>query len=301
MQESLQTYLAGHALFENDDVVDAFVDQFNEQFKESLVAVIFYGSCMRTGEYEDALLDFYLVVKNYRSAYQNCWHAFLNKVLPPNVFFSQIQVNNTLYRAKFAVISQADLHKRTSFDAFHPYFWARLTQPIAIVFSRSEQDFAWLIKIQIQAAMTFLKKTTPLLLNRQSSLALWKNGLGLTYAAELRAESGQRAEVIYKSDSTYYDFYFNQLFKVKYLDSNYSKYLFFHKLKWKVCIYYGKYISILRLLKASLTFVGGVDYIAWKIHRHTGEKIIVSSKLRKYPWIFCWSFLWRLYVKGKIR
>lgn len=298
MQESLQSYLAEHASFKNDEVVDEFVHQFNVQFQDSLIAVVFYGSCMRTREYDDALLDFYLVVKDYRSAYQIQWHAFLNKILPPNVFFTQIKLNQTIYRAKFAVISQEDLQKRTSCHAFHPYFWARFTQPIAIVFSRNEKDCVWLINIQLQAANTFFKKTIPLLSGDQSSLDVWTNGLGLTYSSELRAESAHRAEVIYNADPAYYDYYYNKLFQLKTIDDNF---IIIHKLKWKLRIYYGKYISILRLLKASITFDGGVDYIAWKIHRHTGEEIIVTNKLRKYPWLFCWPLLWRLLLKGKIR
>ena len=63
----------------------------------------------------------------------------------------------------------------------------------------------------------------------------------------------------------------------------------------------GKLLSVLRLMKASITFANGVDYIAWKIERHTGEKIEVSDNLRKYPWIYSWPILIRLYRGKKIR
>ena len=37
----------------------------------------------------------------------------------------------------------------------------------------------------------------------------------------------------------------------------------------------GKLLSIMRLIKALLTFEGGLDYIAWKLERHSGEEIII--------------------------
>ena len=54
-------------------------------------------------------------------------------------------------------------------------------------------------------------------------------------------------------------------------------------------------------MKATTTFANGVDYIAWKIERHTGEQLVVSDKLRKYPLIFCWPLLFKFYKQGKIR
>lgn len=301
MYDSLLAYLKSGVAFENDEVVDAFVQQFSDQFQESLVAVVFYGSCMRTKEYQNALLDFYVVVNNYRSAYQGRWYAVLNKVLPPNVFFAKAKVNNITYQAKFAVISQADLQKRTALSAFHPYFWARFMQPIAIVYSRTEEDIDWLCEVQKQAAMTFYSKTYPLLEGHVSSRNFWENGLRLTYATELRAESAQRAQVLYDADSAFYDYYSQHLFAMKDHFNQQAQANNLFRLQWKLRIIYGKYISILRLLKATQTFVGGVDYIAWKIHRHTGDEIKVSNNLRKYPWLFCWPLLLRLFIKGKVR
>jgi hypothetical protein len=36
----------------------------------------------------------------------------------------------------------------------------------------------------------------------------------------------------------------------------------------------GKMLSVVRLAKASATFAGGADYIAWKINRHAGTNIV---------------------------
>ena len=40
---------------------------------------------------------------------------------------------------------------------------------------------------------------------------------------------------------------------------------------------------MLRLAKASATFAGGVDYIAWKINRHAGTDIQIKPWQRRWP------------------
>ena len=38
---------------------------------ESVRAVLFYGSCLRTGNVQEGLADFYLLVDDYHSAFKN--------------------------------------------------------------------------------------------------------------------------------------------------------------------------------------------------------------------------------------
>ena len=48
-------------------------------------AVLFYGSCLREAELDGRMLDFYLIVSDYRSAYPQRWLAAANALIPPNV------------------------------------------------------------------------------------------------------------------------------------------------------------------------------------------------------------------------
>ena len=45
----------------------------------------------------------------------------------------------------------------------------------------------------------------------------------------------------------------------------------------------GKALTLLRLVKASDTYAGGIDYLAWKINRHAGTKIEVRPWQRRWP------------------
>ena len=57
----------------------------------------------------------------------------------------------------------------------------------------------------------------------------------------------------------------------------------------------------LRLAKASATFAGGVDYIAWKINRHAGTEIAIKPWQRRWPLLAAISLLPRLLRSGAVR
>ena len=63
----------------------------------------------------------------------------------------------------------------------------------------------------------------------------------------------------------------------------------------------GKLLSLLRLVKGLFTFDGGLDYIAWKLSRHSGETIVIPDKVRRRPLLHLWGFFWGLYRRGIFR
>jgi hypothetical protein len=63
----------------------------------------------------------------------------------------------------------------------------------------------------------------------------------------------------------------------------------------------GKLLSVVRLAKASATFAGGVDYIAWKINRHAGTKIEIKPWQRRWPLLAAISLVPRLLKSGAVR
>ena len=69
-------------------------------------AVLFYGSCLREKQLDGLMLDFYLIVSDYRAAYGKSWLAPANRLIPPNVFYFE----HDGLAAKYAVLSEADLH-----------------------------------------------------------------------------------------------------------------------------------------------------------------------------------------------
>jgi hypothetical protein len=278
-------------------------------------AILFYGSCLRNGNPLDGLVDLYVVVSGYRAAYGIRSTALWNWLLPPNVFYLELPCGETTLRAKYAVISLADLHRATSMRWFHSYFWARLAQPSGLLYVRDEAVSREIITCLSQAVVTFLRRVLPQLPEEFTNAQAWQRGLVLTYQAELRTETSARAIELYEANRNYYTVVGEAA--MAHLPHTVSKLagaqpLLYHAeipvltrrlntLGWMLRRIQGKPLSLLRLVKALFTFHGGVDYIAWKLHRHTGVQIEVTPELRRHPLVYGWAALWRLYRRGIFR
>ena len=59
--------------------------------------------------------------------------------------------------------------------------------------------------------------------------------------------------------------------------------------------------SVLRLFKAAFTFNEPLEYLLWKIERHSGLYIEPSDRQLRHPLIFAWPLLWKLKRQGAFR
>ena len=255
-------------------------------------AVLFYGSCLREKQLDGLMLDFYLIVSDYHAAYARRWLAAANRMIPPNVFHFQ---KDGLV-AKYAVLSEADFAHECSPDAWTVSTAARFAQPSRLVWSADEAAAERMIDIVAEAAPALLQWTLPLV-DRRDVPALWKRAFRQTFGAELRAEQLERSAAIVDSDTERYDrFGAAALQGVETVRSR-RKALGWWKRKQRR----GKLYSVARLAKASMTFAGGADYIAWKINRHAGTKIKLKPWQRRHPLLAGITLLPRLLRSGAVR
>ena len=63
----------------------------------------------------------------------------------------------------------------------------------------------------------------------------------------------------------------------------------------------GKTLNYLRLIKAAFTFDGAVDYVMWKVRRHSGVIVPVSDWQRRHPVLAAPGLAWKLYRRGAFR
>jgi hypothetical protein len=296
-------------------VLPVLVDTLLTRHGDTVNAILFYGSCLRSGDLFDGLVDLYLIVDRYTDFYTRKGRALANWLLPPNVFYTEIEVTGRLVRAKYAVLSSADLSKGTSRRWFHSYLWGRFTQPTALAWSRDEAA-----RRQIKAALatargTFLERVLPRLPATGAVRDLWQQGLRLSYGAELRAESaGRSAELTHAALDYYAAVTRESAPALRYPlalegsgeDARYRAAVprldrWLSRPAWLLRAGQGKLLSVARLLKALFTFEGGLDYIAWKLERHSGQRIEIPARVRRHPLIFVWGLFWRLYRRGVFR
>jgi hypothetical protein len=63
----------------------------------------------------------------------------------------------------------------------------------------------------------------------------------------------------------------------------------------------GKILSVLRLLKGLFTFKNGVNYVLWKIERHSGVHIEAGPAGQRFPRLAKCLTVWKLFRKGAFR
>ena len=295
-----------------------FIEELKSRFNSSLDAILLYGSCLRSHEIGDGVVDFYTVVDDYSNAYQEHYLRYFNTWLPPNVFYLEVSAQNRIFRAKYAVISMAEFEKGNQYW-FHSYLWARFAQPVRLLYARDEIIRQRIYNSLAHAVVAFLRPTIEALGSCVVTVEeIWVKGLTLTYAAELRPERESRARQLTELNLDEYRHLTecalpslvgileklpqeHQVQGIGYRcladDSERRRSL----RRWQLRRWQGRVLSVLRLTKATFTFRDCIDYAAWKIERHTGVNIEVTPRLRRHPVLFGCKVFWKLFRRGVLR
>jgi hypothetical protein len=269
-----------------DPRVSAMARSIAAEYGKAARAVLFYGSCLREKQLDGLMLDFYLIVSDYRTAYAKRWLAVANRLIPPNVFYFE----KDGLAAKYAVLSERDFHRLNGPETNSVSVWARFAQPSRLVWAAN--------KTAREKAIDAVSRAAPTLLSAagrrkgEKPLDWWRRAFSLTYSAELRAErAGRHASVVDGNRERF----------VRFTEPAAAAIERAPKKGWRRRRIEGKALSILRLAKASATFAGGPDYIAWKITRHSGTEIRLKPWQQRHPLLAAISLLPRLIRSGAVR
>ena len=256
---------------------------------EGAVAILAYGSCLRGVSVSDTLMDFYVLTENLADVSPSIISCLACAIVPPNVYYAETEFGDQHLRAKYAVLPLPLFTKWMARKTSNPYFWARFSQPSALVHVRNDHA-----RKQVVAAVSGALRTcfanAKALTNETDATAIWTAGFNATYQSEFRSEQTSRAAQIVAASPDYYKE------AAKLLASEIPVHA--NQTSRRIV---GKVWSVLRLIKAAFTFQGGADYIAWKIERHSGEKIILTQWQRKHPVIAGLLLLPKMLRKGAIR
>ena len=275
-----------------DPRVSRFAKAIAEKHGEASRAVLFYGSCLRQRQLDGLMLDFYLIVSDYGQAYPKRWLAAANRLIPPNVFYAQADG----LAGKYAVLSEADFERECGASARSTSVAARFAQPARLVWSADSAAAQRVAAAVSHCAPALLSWTVPMMPKGTPALELWRRAFQLTFAAELRAERGDRSAAIVDSDPERYQAFGDAALDVVGPGNRRRQSRWWKRMQRK-----GKLLSVLRLVKASGTFAGGADYIAWKINRHAGTKIELKRWQRRWPLLAGLTLLPRLLKSGAVR
>lgn len=291
--------------------IQALADEICELYQQAVVGVLFYGSCLWQKDVIDGMPDFFVIVSNYDQIWSDRkWLRLAGRCLPPNVFYHQMELPDGIIRCKYAVLSIDQLEAGCQ-KWFHSFIFGRLAQPIALI---NPQNTAYEDRINqalYLATKRLLDEGLGLMNNTFTALELWRKTLICSYQAELRPEKENRIDLLIEQSSGYFqataESYLASLpGQVRKLSAHqYSKIkpgqVLGLQAKWLLRSVWGKGLSLLRLAKAYFTFSNAIEYVAYKIERHSGEKIELSSRAYKWPWLFLPGLLLKLWYKKLIR
>jgi len=286
MAETLRDLVAAELSEPVDPRVTAMAAAIASKYGKASRAVLFYGSCLREKQLDGLMLDFYLIVSSYQEAYGRGWLATANHLIPPNVFYFE----QGDLAAKYAVLSEADFHRLNGPETRSVSVWARFAQPSRLVWAADGRAREKAVAAVGRAVPTLLGSAMPAEPS-SDQLDLWRKAFALTYSAELRAERKGRSGSVVDADPDRY----RRFTDAGLLEAGPNQ------AGWGRRRLEGKLLSIARLAKASTTFDGGADYIAWKINRHAGTNIELKPWQRRFPLLAAISLLPRLLRSGAIR
>ncbi|HET6621598.1 MAG TPA: hypothetical protein VFG64_16805 [Dongiaceae bacterium] len=281
--------------------VQAMADAVRARHSGAAIAVLFYGSCLRRPEslLAESLLDFYLLVDDYRAAYGGTAAALANRLLPPNVFYLEAQHAGTALRCKYAVISLAQFQAGMSRAADNVSLWARFSQQSRLVWARDPALARTLAGACAEAVLTMVGNTLPLLPADASAEAIWQRALEDTYRAELRSEGTGRAAELVAADAERYRGV--TALARRAIAGDVLATAEVCAAAWRRRRRTSKLLNLARLAKAAFTFEGALDYVLWKVKRHSGVALPVTEWQRRHPLLSAPVLAWRLYRLGAFR
>lgn len=273
------------------------------------IGVLYYGSSLWKQDLT-GLLDFYIVCEDLTDWYDDkagCY--FANMLLPPNIEYHEYKAGEIVLRAKVAILTLKQLRQATGLQSIDTTMWARFCQPVKIMWSKNDSAYQDLFGCLVRAVATACWWAAYLGPKEAKGEEFWCNLFTHTYGAELRVEAKNRPMSILENREDYFiqlleagwqglSISFQQpeknyfMVNISELERKkaYNKWWFRQKM--------GRPLNIARLIKAAFTFQGGAEYIAWKIKRHRGIELNLTSFQKKHPLMNAPWILIKLYSQG---
>jgi hypothetical protein len=308
---ALQSWISDELRSTTPPAVQALAQELARRGGPATAAVLYYGSTLRAGSV-DGVLDFYVLLDHVGAWPGSCMARLANRLLPPNVGYLELPHAGQLLRAKYAVLSSWQFSRRLREQSLDTTMWARFCQPAACAWARSPQDHAAAVALISDAVTTAACWAVKLGPEAATALEYWHTLFAHTYAAELRVEnSGRAVDIVAKYPDRYQALLPLALGAagVQFETREHGEILPMltaterrraHS-RWARRSRIGRPLNILRLLKAAFTFDGAMDYVAWKVERHSGVRIEVAPWQRRFPLLAAPGLYLQLRRRGVLR
>jgi hypothetical protein len=292
-------------------VIARLARQLAERAAGRAAAVLFYGSALRDGTL-DGILDFYVLVDRVGAWPGSRLAAIANFMLPPNVGYFEDCVDGQSVRAKYAVMSLDQFRRGMSERRIDTTLWARFVQPCACVWARGADDLHAVADALRLATITAAKWAAALGPEHGEAVDYWRALFARTYDAELRVEGSARGADLVARDTVRHVRLLPAAWHAAGVPFDATADGRLHpKLtpparaaadrRWARRRQLGRALNMLRLIKAAFTFDGAIDYVAWKVERHSGVRLEIRPWQRRHPLLAAPQLYCQLRKRGVLR
>lgn len=289
--------------------LEPLVAALRDRLGPALRSIVLYGSTRRSDDVRDGLVDLMAVVDDYRSVHDGRLAAWINRVLPPNVYYLEAGSPEPI-RCKWILVSEATLSERMR-GGLDGYFWARYTQPCRCVWAVAPGARTQLARVRANAAGHFAARAAGRIRGHVDGLEFWRRAIAATYACELRPEPPGASARLVARDPDFWrrlsDLVLPSLsFALSDGDGRFELRpgrvrRAVSWLEWRARGIWSKFMNLARLLKATGTFANGVDYLCWKIERHSGVRVEPTERMRRHPRRAAVGLIWRMWRSGALK
>ena len=287
LDDRIQTSLNAPA----DLAVRAFAAHLGEA--AGALAVLFYGSNLRTGSL-DGVLDFYVLLPG--GVESGLW---------PRVSYHEREDAGRTLRAKVATMTLATFAAAASGEALDTTIWARFVQPSGLVWARDSEQCGAVGEAVASAAITAARYAVALGPVAGTADDYWRALFRATYRAEFRVEKPGRENDILGVNAAHFAGLLPAALDAGGIGWTREGETLLPQLatperdrlrrEWVRRARLGKPYNLVRLLRASTTFDGAAKYAAWKIERHTGVPVTLTPWRERHPVLAAPGVLWRVW------
>lgn len=274
--------------------------------KPGVLAVLFYGSVLRTGDF-DGVLDFYVLTDGIRS---RGLRALATRWLWPDVSYVETTVGTRTIRAKVATMPVDTFRTAVEGRSLDTTIWARFTQPAALVWAADAAVARRVVEAVATAVTTAARFAAVLGPERGEAADYWSALFRQTYTAEFRVERPGRERQILAYHPERYDRLLPFAWDAAGIGHARDGDVLVPTVPaamrqtvtraWRARRRAGKPLNVARLVKAAFTFEGATRYALWKLERHTGVQLPLTPWRERHPILAAPGVLWRVWRGTRI-
>lgn len=201
--------------FHIDAATGKFIERFREIYGDNLRGVIYYGSKLIEGLAKpSSFRDFFVIVEDWGPISKGVFDRCTLSLMPPKMWFTSVVIDSIKLESKYHVLTLAEFRRYCSQFAPDHYLLGRMSKRVGVVWASDDAARELILDILPDAFLNNAYRAAPLIEGPLSREETIKHFLSMSYRAELRLETGEKIEQLYRTSKEYYDKLYGMLIEL---------------------------------------------------------------------------------------